>query len=77
MSQQQFAFNEETNPFKGKGSVNKKDLCLEYRISYATLGKLLNTVFFEELKEVGYTKYQSILSPKVIQKFVELYGVPL
>lgn len=74
--QQNIPFDYEP-PFKGKGSVTKQEVCEAYNFSIQTLGRLLNKKYYTVLSELGYTKKCTIISPKVINKFVELYGEPL
>ena len=64
-------------PFEGKGSVTKQELCEAYNFSLTTLGGLLNRQYYSILKELGYRKRSNILSPKIINKFIDLYGEPL
>jgi len=57
--------------------MSKKELSNLYNISRGTLAYLLNVKYFKELQTVGYNKDHKILTPKVVKKFVELYGRPL
>lgn len=57
--------------------MSKGQLAELYDISRETLRKLLNQRYFEELKEEGYEKNQKILSPRVVNKFKEIWGAPL
>lgn len=56
--------------------ISKTILAEKYGLSYSSLQRLLNQVFFDELKEVGYTTSSKILPPKVVKKFIDLYGSP-
>lgn len=48
-----------------------------YGISAETLRKHLNVDYYADLLAVGYKKNKSILTPKVLEKFIELYGAPV
>lgn len=56
--------------------ITKAYICEKYHISRETLRVLLNERWFIELTAVGYLKNSRIISPKVYQKFIELYGEP-
>jgi hypothetical protein len=56
--------------------MNKKQLTEKYNISLVTLNKLLNKDFYNELSILGYKKKDRLLGPKVIRRFLELYGEP-
>ena len=56
---------------------SKKSLRIYYKFSAQKLAKLMNTVHYEELKAVGYEKNQTLLSPFVVRKFLELRGIPV
>jgi hypothetical protein len=75
--QETIPFDDYKPPFKGMGAVTKQELCEAYNFSLRTLGRLLNSQYYEEIKELGYNKHSNILSPKVINKFIDLYGEPL
>tara|TARA_R110002126_G_scaffold289552_2_gene444701 strand:- start:2432 stop:2659 length:228 start_codon:yes stop_codon:yes gene_type:complete len=75
MKQSTLLFNEQ--PFKGRGSLTKQEVCDAYKFSMQTLGRLLNHQYYVVLAELGYVKKSSILPPKVVNKFIELYGEPL
>ena len=76
MSQTTLPFYEDS-PFKGKGTVTKQMVCSAYQFSRSTFASLFNVRYFKQLESVGYTKESVIISPKVINKFVEIYGEPL
>lgn len=40
----------------------------------STLRYLMNDKYYEELKVLGYEKNKSILSPKVVRGFIEIWG---
>tara|TARA_X000000950_G_C13690434_1_gene567788 strand:+ start:363 stop:596 length:234 start_codon:yes stop_codon:yes gene_type:complete len=77
MTQASIPFDDYNPPFKGRGSVTKQELCEAYNFSLQTLGRLLNKQYYSILSELGYNKRSNILSPKIINKFIELYGEPL
>ncbi len=52
----------------------KAVLCELYKISSTKLRTLMNVVFYDELVLVGYNKNDKIVSPRVVKKFVELWG---
>lgn len=52
----------------------KKLLCQHYSISRKVLGNYMNEIYFDELSLVGYRKEMRVLPPKVVRKFIELYG---
>lgn len=56
--------------------TTKTELAAEYGFSLEKLRKLMNDVFYDDLLSVGYRKHESILSPRVLSKFYELYGHP-
>ncbi len=64
-------------PYKGKGSITKQEICQMYAISDQTLRNLFNKRYFEQLKAVGYSKQNKIITNRVFLKFIELYGEPL
>ena len=55
--------------------VSKKTLRAKYGLERQAMDQLMNVQFFEELQKVGYTNKKSKnLSPRVVRKFIELYG---
>lgn len=58
-------------------TVTKSELANRYKISSDKLRKLMNVVFLDDLKQVGYDINSVLLSPKVIEKFIECYGAPI
>jgi len=57
--------------------MSKKELANLYKISRGTLSFLLNVTYFKELQKVGYTKEHKLLTPLIVEKFIELYGRPI
>jgi len=57
--------------------MSKKELANLYRVSSGTLAYLLNVVFYDELQKEGYDKENKILAPKIVARFIELYGQPI
>lgn len=56
--------------------LRKSELAELYGMHPSRLRKLMNGDFKEELELVGYKTTQQILSPKVVNRFFELYGEP-
>ena len=54
----------------------KSELAETYGYSSRQLGVLMNTIYYDELVEVGYHKKMITLPAKVVRKFMELEGVP-
>lgn len=54
--------------------ITKADLAAKYGISRETLRVLLNEKYYLQLSEVGYEKNSRLISPKVLNKFIEIYG---
>jgi hypothetical protein len=69
--------NKEIQPYKGKGTITKSEICGMYSFSRATLHKLFNRRYFERLKAEGYSKNSKIISNRVFKKFTEIYGEPM
>jgi hypothetical protein len=57
--------------------MTKKLLGQKYGLSPQMVKYYLNSHFIEDLEAVGYSKEMRILPPKVVRKFVELFGEPL
>jgi len=57
--------------------MSKKELANLYKLSRGTLAYLLNVRFYKELQVVGYNKEHKTLAPKVVRRFIELYGQPI
>lgn len=55
----------------------KAELCQYFGFSRSTLHRLLNVKYFNELAQCGYEKNQIILPPKVVRKFIEIWGKQL
>lgn len=70
--------SEENNksPFYGKGTITKEQLSRKYCISKRHLSYLLNEKYYDQLMPLGYEKKSIILSPKIVNKFIEIYGQP-
>lgn len=60
-----------------KNNLSKAELANLYGLAPSTLRKFLNVHFFKDLKAVGYNKRMQTLTPKIVRKFIELYGEPL
>ncbi|MBI2258161.1 MAG: hypothetical protein HYU67_04590 [Flavobacteriia bacterium] len=58
-------------------TITKFSLRTMYGMSQSSLQKLMNDVFFEDLKEAGYQKNMKIIPPKVLKKFYDLFGEPI
>lgn len=56
--------------------LRKSDLAAQYGMHPKRLQKLMNGDFKEELELVGYHSRQITLSPRVVQRFYQLYGEP-
>lgn len=59
--------------------MTKQELAQKYGVSQTTLRTLMNDTFYKELKEVGYDEIQKqkqFIAPRVLEKFIELYGTP-
>ncbi len=54
----------------------KAELANKYNMSADALRELLNVRYYETLKELGYKKTCKIIPPRVVRKFVEIYGKP-
>lgn len=52
----------------------KSQLAETMQISASKLQTLLNKVWFEDLKELGYRKNDKILSPRIIEFIKENWG---
>lgn len=58
-------------------TLTKYQLAAKYGISPSSLRSLMNKVYYDELVAEGYVKRRIILSPRVVAKFVDLYGEPI
>lgn len=56
--------------------ITKTILAQKYGLSYSTIKRYLNCMFYAELAEVGYRKNMRILPPAVVKRFIEIYGSP-
>lgn len=54
------------NTQKGEKAAFKYEIAERLGVSQATLKNWLNVRYYDELKELGYKKYDHLLSPKVI-----------
>lgn len=59
-----------------QGTITKAELCEMCGFSSSTLRRYMNQMYFEDLKKVGYKTTQQILTPKILEKFFELFGEP-
>ena len=57
--------------------MRKSKLARKYNLADTQLRYLLNSLYYKELKAVGYAKSDKVLSPKVVRRFIELYGPPI
>ncbi len=58
-------------------SPTKAELAELYGVSASYLRQLMNVRYYEDLKEVGYIKTDSIVPPRVLRKFFELHDKPV
>ena len=57
--------------------MTKAELADLYNLSSSQLAGLLNNRYYDQLKELDYKKSDQNLSPKVVRKFVEIWGSPI
>lgn len=57
--------------------ISKDSLAQKYGISKTTLRKLMNVIYLNDLKTVGYDVNMILLPPNVVRKFIEVYGEPI
>lgn len=57
-----------------KKPLSKSQLAEKIGVSSTTLQRLLNDLWYEELKETGYQKNQRLLTIKQIELIKDLYG---
>lgn len=69
-------FNLEDDEPKIHGTCTKSQLASMYNISIQTLSKWLNEDLLDKLTDTGYSKNQSILTPKQLQIIYDRYGKP-
>lgn len=69
--------DQKKQPYEGKGSITKSDLCNIYKMSATTLRSLLNKRYFDHLQPLGYQKNDKMISSQVFEKFKELWGEPI
>lgn len=55
-----------TNPEPFKACKTKKEICIILNVSPATLSRWLNIKYFDELKLIGYSPEQRILTPQIL-----------
>ncbi len=59
-----------------QGSITKSELIDIYGFSRTTFSYLFNQKYYDQFIALGYEKNKSILPPIVVQKFIELWGLP-
>ena len=57
--------------------MTKAELADLYNLSPHQLSGLLNDRYYKQLKELDYKKSDQNLSPKVVRKFIEIWGTPI